>query len=86
MNLLELKVIVDSLVENLHKPEDVIVCITTSEPSFGGRSKTGVRGVHLGIDWEKGQLRIEPEEFLKVDVDKEKIVNEFRNKRNNSQS
>ena len=84
MNLLELKQVVDTMLGYVDNPEEITVYITTSEPSIGSRSKTGVRGVHLGFDWEMGQCRIEPEEFLVKDVERERIVNEFRNKRNNS--
>jgi len=43
--------------ENL---ENINVVITTSESSIGGRSCVDVYNVHMGFDWEHGQLRIEP--------------------------
>lgn len=67
MNLKELKGTIDFTISTLHKyesPEDIPVLITLSEPSVGSRASSGVIYVGTGIDWEHGQLRIEPEQKL----------------------
>lgn len=63
MNLKELKEIIDfelSHLQNHEKPEDVHVVITTSESSMGARASSAIKHIGMGIDWEHGQLRIEP--------------------------
>ena len=37
------------------------VVITISEPSIGGRAKVDIASIYPGFDWERGQVRIEPE-------------------------
>jgi hypothetical protein len=66
MNLKELKMIVDSTIENLRfeKPENVQVLITLSEMSMGPRASIAVRTAYLGFDWEHNQFRIEPVKAL----------------------
>ena len=67
MNLKELKSIIDQRMERLpsyQNPEEIQVRITLSEPSMGARASTEVKGIGLGIDWEAGQLRIEPKGAL----------------------
>lgn len=59
MNLNDLKKQVDSYVAFGHG--DDVVLITLSQPSVGGRACTGIRGIYSGIDWENGQIRIDPE-------------------------
>lgn len=64
MNLKELKHMVDKIYSYSRYPEEIEVVITTSENAIGGRAKCGVLAIHQGIDWERKQLRIEPENKL----------------------
>lgn len=67
MNLSELKIKVDDAIKNLHKdqrPEDITVLITLDEDSIGQRACSGIRNINLGFDWERDQLRLEPEKPL----------------------
>lgn len=43
---------------------DTPVLITLSDSSMGGRASVGIQGLYTGMDWEKGQLRIEPQEKI----------------------
>lgn len=56
MVLSELKKQVDFLCDNGHG--DSLVLVTLSESSIGARAATGITGIHSGIDWEHGQVRI----------------------------
>lgn len=58
MNLNELKQKVDALVEDGDGERTVV--ITLSQRSVGARAAVGIQGIFSGIDWEAGQLRIEP--------------------------
>ena len=62
MNLKELKDNVDFYMENGHADEEVV--ITLDEPSVGSRASCKVACVFCGFDWERGQVRIEPENKL----------------------
>lgn len=56
MVLSELKKQVDFLCDNGNG--DNLVLVTLSESSIGARAATGITGIHSGIDWEHGQVRI----------------------------
>lgn len=56
MVLSELKKQVDSLCDNGHG--DNLVLVTLSESSIGSRAATDITGIHAGFDWECGQVRI----------------------------
>lgn len=43
---------------------DTPVLITLSDSSIGGRASVGIQGLYTGMDWEQGQLRIEPKEKI----------------------
>lgn len=43
---------------------DTHVLITLSDSSIGGRASVGIQGLYTGMDWETGQLRIEPKEKI----------------------
>lgn len=60
MNLLELKTHIDSFVEDGFGNSSVLISL--SEPSIGARAAIGVKDVHVGIDWEHEQIRIETDE------------------------
>lgn len=60
MTLNELKADIDLYVEEGFG--DWTVLITLSEPSIGAGVSTGIHGIYPGIDWEHGQMRIDPEE------------------------
>ena len=63
MNLQELKDSVNSIYEHLPKyinPEKISIKITLDEPSIGARASTELRCLYEGIDWESGQIRLEP--------------------------
>lgn len=62
MTLNELKRSVDTCVQFGHGND--VVLITLSEPSFGWRASIGIRDIYPGIDWEYGQMRIEPDEAI----------------------
>lgn len=64
MNLKQLKDRIDFLYKISRNPEQINVYITTSDKSISGRAKCGIKGVHLGFDWEHNQLRIDPEDKL----------------------
>ncbi len=64
MKLIELKNKIDFICDRCENPKDIDVCITLVEPSVGGRAKVGVQSVNLGFDWEKNQLRIEPDKEI----------------------
>ena len=64
MNLKEFKDTVDKLYSHARYPEELEVVITTSEHAIGGRAKVSIRSVSKGIDWERNQVRIEPEKPL----------------------
>ena len=62
MILKELKRHVDFLVKNGHENDTVIV--TTVDNSVGARAGSEVNSINPGIDWEHGQIRIEPKTKL----------------------
>ena len=64
MNLKELKDTVDRLYSHARYPEELEVVISTKEHAIGGRAKVSVRSISRGIDWERNQVRIEPEQPL----------------------
>ena len=66
MDLLELKTIIDSTIENLRyeKPENISVLITLSESSIGPRASSSVKYASLGFDWEHNQFRLQPRKPL----------------------
>ena len=67
MNLLELKQNIEFTIKHLNewdKAEDISVLITLSESSMGSRASEKVKYVGMGIDWEHGQFRLEPEKPL----------------------
>lgn len=66
MNLEELKTKIDKIIESNKYSDlkDIKVLVTLKEPSIGWRAFSEVRDVHLGIDWENNQLRIEPKDDL----------------------
>ncbi len=65
MRLSELKRLVDLYASDTeNKGIDLDVVITLEEPSVGGRAKSDISDIFQGIDWEHGQLRIEPTEKL----------------------
>ena len=43
---------------------DTPVLITLSDSSIGGRASVDIQGLYTGMDWEQGQLRIEPKEKI----------------------
>ncbi len=63
MNLKEFKNIIDTI-EKRVCAEEIEVLITTSESTVGGRAYSRVKGITLGFDWERNQLRIEPNDKL----------------------
>lgn len=67
MNLKELKEKIDNTYKFCRSPDEIIVYITTNEPSMGSRAKCGIRNAYKGIDWERNEFRIEPETKLKKD-------------------
>ena len=62
MVLSELKKQVDFLCDTGHGGNPVL--ITLSESSIGSRAATGITGIHSGIDWEHGQVRISAEKKI----------------------
>lgn len=67
MNLEELKYNIDFTINELEKyedPKNIPVLITLFERSVGSRAFSNVNSVGLGIDWEHGQFRIEPDKKL----------------------
>lgn len=62
MVLSELKKQVDFLCDTGHSGNPVLV--TLSESSVGSRAATGIIGIHSGIDWEHGQVRISTEKKI----------------------
>lgn len=64
ITLIELKTIIDKTMELHNNIVDNPVLITLSMPSIGGRKSCGVKCVNMGIDWEHGQFRIEPNKEL----------------------
>lgn len=59
MNLKELKDKVDNICEFCDNPEEIEVCITTSDNSVGPRAKVGIKNIYIGFDWEINQCRID---------------------------
>lgn len=67
MNLLELQQNIEFTIKYLNKwdeAKDIAVLITLSESSIGARASEKVKYAGVGIDWEHGQFRIEPEKPL----------------------
>jgi hypothetical protein len=66
LNLQQLKENINYQIENLNdkQPQDIPVLITLSEPSMGARASCQVKYISMGIDWEHGQFRIEPNQPL----------------------
>jgi len=67
MNLLELKQNIEFTIKHLNewdKVEDIFVLITLSESSIGSRASEKIKYVGMGMDWEHGQFRLEPEKPL----------------------
>lgn len=62
MVLSEIKKQLDFLYETGHGDNPVLV--TLSEYSISSRAATGVTGIHSGIDWEHGQVRISTEKKI----------------------
>jgi hypothetical protein len=56
MTLIELKRLVDSLLENKHENLDVVV--STEDSSIGPSACSEVVGMFEGFDWESGRLNI----------------------------
>ena len=80
MNLKELKQNIDFQISNLYSYqnlEQINVLINLSENSIGSRAATAIKYIGMGIDWESGQLRIEPEKHL---VSKGNAINDSKNK------
>ena len=73
MVLLELKKQVDSLCDTGHGDNSVLV--TLSESSIGSRAATGITGIHSGIDWEHGQVRISTEKkIISYGKDRDEVI------------
>jgi hypothetical protein len=61
MTLGELQHAVNLLVErgtDINTP----IRITTADPCIGGRTSVGMKYIYHGMDWEKGEIRVEPDE------------------------
>ena len=61
MTLKELKTIVDHLNKN-NKKDDYNVVINLSQVSVGVEAYVDIKAIYEGMDWEFGQIRIEPTE------------------------
>lgn len=73
MVLSELKKQVDSLCDTGHGDNPVLV--TLSESSIGSRAATGITGIHSGIDWEHGQVRISTEKkIISYGKDRDEVI------------
>jgi len=71
--LSELKKQVDFLCDNGHGDNPVLV--TLSEASIGSRAATGITGIHSGIDWERGQVRISTEKkIISYGKDRDEVI------------
>lgn len=64
MNLKELKTRIDFLIKAYPNAENCKVVITTKGNSVGGREYSNVKSVYQGFDWERNQIRIDPEDNL----------------------
>lgn len=64
MTLSTLKHTIDTLSLQHSDPDLQVVITTSGENSYGARASIPVKDIYPGIDWEAGQLRIEPEEPL----------------------
>lgn len=66
MNLQELKKTVDDSIGICicSDPNKIPVLITLAEKSVGARASCGVGFAFMGIDWEHGQFRIEPDTMI----------------------
>ena len=64
MTLSDLKQTLNTLSLQRRDPDLQVVITTTGESSYGARPFVPVKDIYPGIDWESGQLRIEPEEPL----------------------
>lgn len=62
LNLNDIKTLVDAYVGDGYG--NCPVYITLSQPSIGTRSCVGIFDLCLGMDWEHGQIRIEPTENI----------------------
>lgn len=73
MILSELKKQVDFLCDDGHGDNPVLV--TLSESSIGSRAATGITGIHSGIDWEHGQVRISTEKrIISYGKDRDEVI------------
>ncbi len=73
MILSELKKQVDFLCDTGYGDNSVLV--TLSEPSIGSRAATGITGIHSGIDWERGQVRISTEKkIISYGKDRDEVI------------
>jgi len=69
LNLFELQEAVNEAAKELKKfhgiaPEDVDVKISTLHPSNGHRGSVNVKCSYTGVDFEKGEFRIDPDEAV----------------------
>jgi len=69
VNLFRLKALIDEAVNEAVNvkgidPKEVKVKLTIAEPSNGRRSHVGVKDVYMGVDFERGELRVDPDESL----------------------
>ena len=49
--------------------------MTLSESSIGSRAATGITGIHSGIDWEHGQVRISTEKkIISYGKDRDEVI------------
>ena len=62
MTLAELKHKCDFLFDRGYGADEV--AITTADPSVGARASEDILSISPGIDWEKGQIRIQPARAL----------------------
>lgn len=73
MTLNELKIYVDHYIDHGHGKDGVR--ITLSQPSVGGRASVGISGLYTGMDWESGQIRIEPDQKItSYNKDRDEII------------
>ena len=62
MTLNELEVYVNHYIKHGHGEDDVRIIL--SQPSVGGRASIGISDLYTGMDWEAGQINIEPDQKI----------------------